>query len=366
MEFIKYINEISDVTHNWDLPNIVAFKNPDNHDFHKFVVLTNDEKLEKVNNKYCTSYISDEGAEESLLFLEMNDSGKIEHSYVMSEHAMLTLLQKVQLKGRPLYDPADAFLRNSFIASELRARTRDVSEKPIKIIYREVDGICKIFAFTSDSYQEFLQKGIEYIIDDILNMDSFGKAYCKDWNICQTFTEISFLYPDYAKEMAVKYGIDKDVIPMIRYSTSDTCDACLCVDYGWLMRNTFISQGFISQKHYGTASEDITKDIENAMFGEWEKVPMALCDLMNIDITIDESYLTKVIASTDIKKICGKKNTETFIKETVESVDPMIPMTAYDAYELICGIPNYTTNLSDIQKSNLEKELYKLLFSKKW
>lgn len=367
-DFKKLINEVADATTIINVPNIIGYEYPQKENVSLLEGLTQDGNQNEYHHKLIKSPAC---PEEKVFFLNYYNNKLEKEIYYLTRHALITLSQKIKMDCDAFFNPRNAYKRNAFLASELEGRI-STTDKDVCCIVRTYNGENRIFAFVSDGYKEWPQNNLTSLIEYILSSDSFGTGECKSWDVNQYLTSISYTYPKYAKEMAAKYGYKKeDVIPVIKYSTSDTSDASLSIKFGWLIgaKQTFVLQGEHTQKHYGKVDyTKICNEIQNSLFDEWEAIPNALCDLMSIDVDITEEYLTKLLnKDTEILKICGKKKTQMFISDLVKSIDSNEKYTAYDCYLFICEIRDFVkNNLTDITSDKLERELKKLLFVKTW
>ncbi len=367
-EFKAIVKTVSDSTYIANMPNYIINRVQDNefrivgltpntpHDGKKLVF-----KFDE-NNTQTKDSIKETG----FLVGEIDAKGNV-YSYAVSQHSLLTLLQKLRCFADAIMHPKNIFVRNKFLAEELKTEKDKIIN--CNMIYRTVDNRRKVFAFCSEKYQEIKQIEMTHIIDDILDYKSFGEAICDGYYIDQFFSKISFVYPTYASELGMKYGIDeKNVIPCIMWMTSDTLDCSLKAIAGWKIGGHFVIQDEYVQKHYGDVEDDLSTDILNSLFNEWEKLPQALCNLMGIDIKLNPKYLEKLLKDTEIAKCIGKKRAESFIEDTIASVDPSTPLTAYDLYMELCeSLGKMSDDInSTITQDKLSKILGKLPFYSKW
>lgn len=206
-------------------------------------------------------------------------------TYIISQFALPTLGQRIELKGKALQEPC--LERDIFIAKRLQ------SKKNIQFVIKAANGLGKVFMAASDVYKPLPMTVIEQIYHEFGAEDGLGKKMrCEGWEIDHSMSRIRFSFLDYGKasEMAFLYGLDENeaAIPGVEIISSDIGDYAFTIRGFWKVKRGYLYSDEVSRKHTGEIDvEEIIDEVRHTIFERYTLLPERFMELLETDITPD-------------------------------------------------------------------------------
>ena len=225
-----------------------------------------------------------------------------------------------------------------------------MEESDVQLLVRSIGKVHKAFAMHSTQYTLVPQITMMDIIRKIEH--GLGKPVCKGWTVSHFCSEVQLEFPERAVDFAKVYGVDHDITPGLKLLTSDVGRSSVCALGTWNFGDAVIGSDIYTRKHRGKVDSDqILKEIDKKIFSKYERIPKALCGLMQIHITDVEAAVDSVFRQIDLSEKIGKKRVDE-LKEIMESeYNPGLHYTAYDIAKSILSLPARVQGMpKDIQK----------------
>lgn len=205
-------------------------------------------------------------------------------TYIISQFALATLGQRIELKGKAIQEPC--LERDIFIAKRLE------SKKNVQFVVKAANGLGKVFMAASDSYKPLSMTVIERIYHAFGMENGIGKMRCEGWEIDHSMSRIRFSFLDYEKtnEMAFLYELDESEapIPGVEIISSDIGDYAFTIRGFWKMKRGYLYADEVSRKHTGEIDEEkIIDEVRHTIFEHYTLLPERFMELLEIDITPD-------------------------------------------------------------------------------
>lgn len=209
--------------------------------------------------------------------------------------------------------------------------------KYTKVVYREEDGLKKIFAFFSDRYgainQEEITKGLISAFEK-----EMGTVKLVRYEITNFYTDMHFEFPEKAEDFKLTYGLKQDVVPGIRIRMSDVGEVSFSAQGTVRIGKSTISvpKALKERKHTKNAKVDeIIEECCKKVFPEYTKAPERCLELMLIDIKAPIEAVKKIGESSEFAECCtSAKVRKELINEIVDGIDPTLSFTAFDIVSL--------------------------------
>lgn len=240
--------------------------------------------------------------------------------------------------------------RPSYKRDAYFAELLGVEESDVQLLVRSIGKVHKAFAMHSTQYTLVPQITMMDIIRKIEH--GLGKPVCKGWTVSHFCSEVQLEFPERAVDFAKVYGVDHDITPGLKLLTSDVGRSSVCALGTWNFGDAVIGSDIYTRKHRGKVDSDqILKEIDKKIFSKYERIPKALCGLMQIHITDVEAAVDSVFRQIDLSEKIGKKRVDE-LKEIMESeYNPGLHYTAYDIAKSILSLPARVQGMpKDIQK----------------
>lgn len=203
-------------------------------------------------------------------------------AYIVSQLALATLGQRIELKGKAIQEPS--LERDIFIAKRL-----DTS-KNVQFVVKSGNGLGKVFMAASENYRMLPMTVIERIYQRFGEENQIGKMKCEGWEIDHSISRIRFSFLDYERtqDMAFLYGLSEEEtpIPGIEIISSDIGDYAFTVRGFWKVKHGYLYTDEVSRKHSGSIDEEkIVREVERTIFAQYTVLPERFMELLSIDIT---------------------------------------------------------------------------------
>ena len=249
------------------------------------------------------------------------------------------------------------------------------------LVTRNQNGIAKVFSMLGERYKDLPQDILLKIYDEF-SRGGMGKAECKHWEISHFMTKIYVEFPDKADEFQALYDLPEKVTPGVIMETSDTGDSAVRIKGTWRIKNSVSLRGEVSKKHAGSITpEKILEETSAEIFSEYIKLPIALCDLMALNITdpswkLDmtigqiknrnalERVLKRAFKQLKIVEAIGKKSEMALSDQLLAEFDCTISYTAYDVAMALMTMPERVTGLPEFAQEKLAKAISKAPYIK--
>lgn len=269
----------------------------------------------------------------------------------ISELAWNTLVQRLNV-GKDVSD-ANNILRDAYLASKMK--TAD----PATFIMRKEKGVKVLVAAPSTRSEFFRQTEIQKVYKEI---GKTKKIQYVDGCISDDITEISFVFPEDAKYIKGKYGID--VVPGMRLSISDTCKCGIrVVPYFEVNGIRVYGSNQVKKEHRGRFTyENILAEMHRVGALDFEKFPEVLKKCAGIMITPADADLSTTtgqernrfavtaaykscIEGIEMKSSIGLRREE-IVRNQLGSMDPTKKYSALDIVMSLMQIPDEVTKIA--------------------
>lgn len=203
-------------------------------------------------------------------------------TYIVSQLALATLGQRIELKGRAIQEPS--LERDIFIARRMQ------SGKNIQFIIKAANGLGKVFMAASEGYKLLPMTAIEHIYHIFGSENGIGRMKCEGWEIDHSISRIRFSFLDYEKtqDMACLYGLSDEEAPVpgVEIISSDIGDYAFTVRGFWKLRRGYLYTDEVSRKHSGGIDEEkIVDEVKHTIFERYTLLPDRFMELLETDIT---------------------------------------------------------------------------------
>ncbi len=203
-------------------------------------------------------------------------------TYIISQFALATLGQRLELKGKAIQEPC--LERDIFIAKRMQ------SKKNIQFIVKAANGLGKVFMAASENYKPLPMTAIERIYHIFGTKSGIGKMRCEGWEIDHSISRIRFSFIDYEKtqDMAFLYGLSEEeaAIPGVEIISSDIGDYAFTIRGFWKLKRGYLYVDEVSRKHSGDIDEaKIVDEVKHTIFERYTLLPDRFMELLEIDIT---------------------------------------------------------------------------------
>ena len=203
-------------------------------------------------------------------------------TYIVSQFALPTLGQRLELKGRAMLEPC--LERDIYIAKRMQSR------KNVQFIVKSANGLGKIFMAASESYKPLPLTAIERIYHIFGTENGIGKMRCEGWEIDHSVSRIRFSFLDYKKtqDMAFLYGLSEEetAIPGLEIISSDIGDYAFTIRGFWKLKRGYLYVDEVSRKHSGDIDEaKVVDEVKHTIFERYTLLPNRFMELLEIDIT---------------------------------------------------------------------------------
>lgn len=305
------------------------------------------------------------------IFREMEDTTQMcvlinGGTYVVSELAIPTLTTKVGIGGNTTIN-SHTFLRNCHLAEGWFD-----SVGKTHIIYREENGVRKIFAFMGSRYQDNFQSCMTAILDSIQDEAVLGDMIVRSWHQDHRFTKIHVEFPKAAEDIAEAYPeLDKEFVPGIELQTSDVGASSLTARGILRVGRSNIVFGEVGIPHSTCDMDKLNKKIDEKIFSNVRTLPEVLSnqfesilDYAVVDLSTEEgqkknlerfeSIITEVVKPS-LKKILGDLRINELIEACMAEINPSLPYTYYDCSMYILEIPERIKGLEQYSQDFMKK-----------
>ena len=230
--------------------------------------------------------INGEAADNQAVFKELKHTRLLfqtpEKAFIISQFALATLGQRLELKGRAIQEPC--LERDIFIAKRMN------SDKNIQFIAKKMNGLSKVFMAASDNYKPLPMTTIERIYHVFSSESGIGKMRCEGWEIDHSISRIRFSFLDYekTKDMAFLYGLSEEEapIPGVEIISSDIGDYAFTIRGFWKLKYGYLYADEVSRKHSGDIDEaKIIDEVKHTIFERYALLPGRFMELLETDIT---------------------------------------------------------------------------------
>ena len=286
--------------------------------------------------------------------------------YSVSAYALPLLLQRAEVAGHfPIRE--NGIIRDLMAASGLFA-----CNERMTVVYREDEGIRKIFAFMGGKYIPVKQRSLLEVLNSLKREGICGEYRLSNYLVDHEYTDIEVSFPEMAEEYSTLVG--KDVIPGVILSTSDIGSSSVRIRGIYRIGGHRVLTEEVGLRHTkGLSEEKILKEVDDKIFKDFRKLPETLVKLIGISVapeadlttekgkrenekTIGDAYeaLLKTLYPTSCTGIGHKKRTE--LLEAIKSeINPEVRYTAYDIAANLMGLPERIDGLGRDTLEKMEK-----------
>ncbi len=301
--------------------------------------------------------------------------------YFVSRFAFDSLGRRAKFAGQRLLE--NDLARNINLAQGLGvSSTKDNGT----MIYREINGISKIFSIFTEKYSYVPQTVLVDVLN-VLKTSPMGKMVCNDWEINHEITMIHVEFPEKADELQKMYNLPDRYIPGLYLATSDTGNSSLTACTTWRIGRSIShglgisednSEGVMGKrKHIGDIdANQFCEKADKEIFSKYSKLPEILCELLTIDITDPvwnlndkkDARKNKEAVAASIKNVFKKiqmvknigKGLEKQLYEALcDEIDPTLIYTAYDVVTMIMSLAERCDGLAKSTANNLRAVISK-------
>lgn len=203
-------------------------------------------------------------------------------TYIISQLALATLGQRIEVKGKALQEPS--LERDIFISKRMQ------SSKNVQFMVKMANGIGKVFMAASENYKLLPMTVIERLYCIFGAESGIGKMKCEGWEIDHSISRIRFSFTDYEKtqDMACLYGLPEEEAPVpgIEIISSDIGDYAFTVRGFWKVKRGYLYADEVSRKHSGGIDEEkIVDEVKHTIFERYTLLPDRFMELLETDIT---------------------------------------------------------------------------------
>ena len=205
-----------------------------------------------------------------------------EKALIISQFALATLGQRIELKGKAIQEPC--LERDIFIAKRMN------SSKNIQFIAKKMNGLSKVFMVASSNYKPLSMTMIERIYHIFGSESGLGEMRCESWEIDHSVSRIRFSFFNYEKtqDMAFFYGLSEEEtpIPGVEIISSDIGDYAFTIRGFWKLKHGYLYADEVSRKHSGDIDETkIIDEVKHTIFERYILLPDRFMELLETDIT---------------------------------------------------------------------------------
>ncbi len=202
--------------------------------------------------------------------------------YIISQLALATLGQRIELKGKAIQEPA--LERDIFIARRMQ------SDKNVQFIIKAANGLGKVFMAASGTYKPLSMTAIERIYHIFKEESGIGEMKCEGWEIDHSVSRIRFVFCNYEKtqDMAYLYGLSEEeaAVPGVEIISSDIGDYAFTIRGFWKLKRGYLYADEVSKKHSGDIDEaKIVDEVKHTIFERYTLLPDRFMELLETDIT---------------------------------------------------------------------------------
>lgn len=336
-ELLKALKELTDrtkviptKTDNIDIFTVTGMANPETLQGYRHGA--DGTVVSKIDMSAVTENLKNETLNSSFRCLLL---GLERHEFLTTKKVLVTLSQRA---GSSMGKAAQKtsikvrFFLDAFYNAYMKECPADC-----QVLYREVEGVKKIFSVFTDRYKLIPQYKV---IGDLLSefQKEFGNAEVRRYYIDNFETDILVEFPKKAEEFSRVYNLPEEVVPGVHIHVSDTGESsfvfCGSTRVG-KKRITYIPGADFARAH--TKGADITEimtEINQTVFSEFTKMPERLMELITIDLKDPRDYVPKLVKHCEIRKNFGKDAEKEIAEKISASINPTIQYTAYDLVQL--------------------------------
>ena len=288
--------------------------------------------------------------------------------YLVSDLAIPTMTIRSKVNGESTINRQN-IVRNMHFADSIIS----MNER-INFIYREENGIKKIFAGMGTQFKPVRQTIIADMADKISEDKVMGNAVVKFWGVDHAFTELNLAFPKLSEDFEAAYGV-AGVIPGVQLMTSDI-GRCSIIARGCYFRkgsNSYVVTDEIQNKHVSSVTaEEVLKNVDEGIFDKIRLFPELLATLIGkdvtdyskIDLTSEEGQLKNRSAVSELYKKCVRqvfksdlpvKRQKELIEALNDEINPSVPYTLYDIAMTFMDIPERIKGVDYVTLMNIRK-----------
>ena len=347
--------------------------------FYTFYVLNNDYVSGFLNNgaRLAIGRIKTTSIPDELMHELMGSTGMMaiigEEKYLVSSYAIPTLTLRTGVSGDTTISRQN-LIRNMHLADAVFSKN-----ERIHIVYRDINGTKKIFAFLGSAYKLVPQTIVTEIADKVSAEAVLGKTETKGWRIDHEFTDLSLSFPEAADDFATMYTLPTKITPGLSISTSDIGANSVTVRSVYSCDNSEIYTGEVSIRHSGSVTvAEIMNAVNDTIFTDIRRLPETLMSLLAINVTPVSADLAtedgqcsnhdtivslyKKILKKEFKKVLGAKKQTSLLEALSLEINSGIIYTAYDIASTFIGLPARMEGVDSYSLTEIKKICAKVPF----
>ena len=229
------------------------------------------------------------------------------------------------------------------------------------IVYREANGVKKVFAVCGRQYK-YVPQTIIADIAEMINKDSvMGKTETYQWEINHSISSIIEIFPEMKEDFEAAYGI-KDKTPGIIIETSDI--GCCSITIKSILKSGrgYVELDEIKFQHTpNTTAEKVLDAANKEIFAKIRKLPECLMSLIGEPLTYEEVLIAieKCLDAIPRKILSMAKRKE--LSEAIkEEFDGSISYTKYDVADKFLELPDRISGLEKVTITEIRKACGKI------
>ncbi len=307
--------------------------------------------------------------------------------YLVSDLAIPTLSLRASVSGDKTINRQN-LIRNLHFADAIISKN-----DTIHFVYREVDGVKKIFAALGSQYSYIPQSVITDAADIIMVEEKVGKAEVCRYEIDHDFTTITLSLPELSEAVKDDYSLPHAITPGIYLATSDTGSSSITARSVYYSGRGMVILDEVMIKHVGKITgEMIVEKVNESLLANIRLLPetlseligMPIMDYSKVDLSTERgarknmekmsSILSKSM-SKYLKGAMAKKTQKEILTCLMDELNSNVQYTLYDIailfLELSARIEGVNAQtLYDIQKAcavvpfKLKKDMTSITSSK--
>lgn len=316
--------------------------------------------------------ISEESIGEELLDELRKTTGLVvihrptEQRFIVSDLAIPTLTIRAQVNGDATINRQN-LVRNMHFADTIIARNERVN-----MVYREENGVKKIFACMGRQFKLIRQTIIADMADKIMGDEIMGKASVMNWSVDHSFTELNLVFPKLKEDFEAAYKVT-GITPGVQLMTSDIGRCSIIARGVYYKGHSYVITDEVQIKHVSSVtSENVLRAVNEGIFDKVRVFP-ELCatligkevlDYSSIDLSTAEGQTKNREAITELYKKCVRsvlkadlpvKRQKELLEALNDEINPSIPYTLYDIAMTFIELPDRIAGVDYVTTMHVRK-----------
>ena len=220
------------------------------------------------------------------------------------------------------------------------------------ILYREVDGLKKVYAVFGDRYKEIPQYPlVKHLLEGFET--EMGKLNLDYYSVDNFNTDIQISFPEKAGDFGKVYNLPHTITPGLHIHMSDVGESSFIINgtIGYQKATMYMPSAEYARAHTKNAElSEILETVSNRIFPEYTKVPEKLMELLAIDIPEPAKLIPEIASYCGLKKVIGLKAEKEIIENLTLSFAAAAFQVNYTAYDLAVSFMDASVEATDGKK----------------